>query len=128
MLVDQYKVTRTYLEENNFQSVVLSSNTSENPHEHKPEIRGENREMHLQHVNAMHTHLRVFLKGYCGVSSKYLSNYVSMYVWLKNNNAIGRRNSILDTSKERAAQGDCYISRRQIESLPTIPTCCEAVA
>lgn len=128
MLVDQYKVTRTYLEENNFQSVVLSSNTSDNPHEHKPEIRGANRDIHLQHVNAMHTHLRTFLKGYCGVSSKYLSNYVSMYVWLKNNNALGRRNAILDLTKDRAAQGDCYISGREIESLPTIPTCREAVA
>lgn len=128
MLVDQYKVTRTYLDENNFQSVVLSSNTSDNPHEHKPEIRGENRDMHLQHVNAMHTHLRTFLKGYCGVSSKYLSNYVSMYVWLKNNNALGRRNAILDLTRDRAAQGDCYISGREIESLPMVPTCTDVAA
>ncbi len=122
MLVDQYKVTRTYLKENKYKNIVLASNTSENPHEHKPEIQGENRDIHLQHVNAMHTHLRKFLRDYYGVSSKYLSHYVSLYIWLKNQDALRWKEKGLDITQQRAARSGCYVSRRQIESLPMVPT------
>ena len=48
---------------------------------HKPEVKDG---MHIQHVNAMHMNIRRFLRPYCGVSTKYLENYISLYVWLKN--------------------------------------------
>ncbi len=123
MLVDQYKITRNYLNEHNYQNIVLASNTSENPGEHKPEILGEDRNIHLQHVNAMHTHLRKFLRDYYGVSSKYLANYVSLYIWLKNNVALRQREKSLNIAEQRAARADCYVSRCQIEALPMVPTC-----
>ncbi len=123
MLVDQYRITRNYLNDNNYANIVLAANTTDNRDNHKAEIQGENRDIHLQHVNAMHAHLRKFLKDYYGVSSKYLANYVALYTWLKNNDAFSQRNKSIDASEQRVAQADCYVSRHQLEALPAVPSC-----
>ena len=123
MLVDQYKITSNYLEKNHYEKLVLAANTSDNPHDHKPEIQGEKREKHMQHVNNMHHHLRDFLRSYCGVSSKYLSNYLALFVWLKNNGAMRQRKLVLQATERRAAQKDCYITGQQLHELPAVPMC-----
>ncbi len=120
ILADNYKVSRKYFEDNGYNHVILSSNTSDNPHDHKPEIKGE---LHMQHVNSMHRHLRRFLAGYCGVSSKYLENYVALYVWLKSIEFSKRQKGAEQASVSRAAVPDCYITRKNIESRPAIPMC-----
>ncbi len=120
MLADNYKITRKYFEDNGYNHQILSSNTSENPHEHKPQIIGN---LHLQHVNSMHRHLRRFLSGYCGVSSKYLESYVALYVWLKSVETTRQRNGVEKASIARTATPDCYISRKTIENRPAIPMC-----
>lgn len=120
MLVDQYRVTLNYLEENNYKYLKLASNTSENPSDHKPEIIGE---FHLQHVNALHRHIRRFLAGYCGVSSKYLENYISLFMWLKNMKMQKQRKKLETTSINRLAMADCYISRKALEARPAVPRC-----
>ena len=120
VLADQYKVTANYLHNNNYQYMILAANTSDNVHEHKPEIYGE---FHLQHVNAMHMHLRKFLSKYCGVSTKYLENYISLYVWLKNVAACRQKKHTQKVSISRMATSDCYISRKELEALPAVPCC-----
>lgn len=120
MLVDQYKVTRKYFEENGYAHKVLSSNTSDNPHDHKPEVSDG---LHMQHVNNMHRYLRAFLGKYCGVSSKYLANYVALYTWLKTVQLSKQRNGEEKASVARAAMPDCYVSRRSLESRPAVPAC-----
>lgn len=120
VLADQYKTTWNYLRDNEYQYMILSSNTTEFPHDHKPEIRDG---YHLQHVNAFHHHLRKFLATYCGVSSKYLENYVSLYVWLKNIAANKQKKQLKKISIRRAASADCYISRTELEAKPLIPKC-----
>lgn len=80
MVDDSYKTTKRYLEENGYNHMILLSNVSDNPNDHKPEIKNG---LHLQYVNSMHHHIRNFLKPYYGVSSKYLSNYISLFIWLK---------------------------------------------
>ena len=121
MIADNYKTTRKYFEENGYNSLILSSNTSDNPHDHKPEIAGENRDKHMQHVNAMHHHIRDFLRPYCGVSSKYLSNYIALFVWLKNCNALRRRNSVLNDAEKLLSNTDAFISREEILAAPRVP-------
>ena len=120
ILADQYKITRNYLNNNNYDHMILAANTSDNVHDHKPEIRGE---YHLQHVNSMHGHIRAFLRKYFGVSSKYLDNYIALFVWLKNQNAKQNRNKIQNISISRASMSDCYINRKTLESYPAIPSC-----
>lgn len=120
MLADNYKITRKYFENNGYAHAILSSNTSDNPHDHKPEIKEG---LHMQHVNAMHMHIRRFLAPYCGVSTKYLENYTALYVWLRNIKATKSRNSIEKISVARAASNDCYITRKDVLSRPAVPSC-----
>ena len=120
MLADAYNVTRLYFEKNGYEYAVLKSNTSNNPAAHKVEAKDG---LHIQHVNAMHRHIRKFLTPYCGVSSKYLENHTALYAWLSNIKASKQRNSIEKVSVARAAASDCYITRREILNRPVVPTC-----
>lgn len=120
MLADEYKVTKKFFEDNGYRHVILKSNTSDNPHDHKPEVKDG---LHIQHVNAMHRHIRAFLKPYCGVSSKYLEHYMAMFVWLKSIQATKQRRSIEKVSVARASTPDCYITGNQLHSRPAVPAC-----
>ncbi len=119
IVVDKYKTTVNYLSSNNYSYVSLLSNTSENPNRHKPEILGD---IHLQHVNSFHSHLRTFLAKYRGVSTKYLENYVSLFVWLSNIKAAKQSRNVKKVTICRAAESDCYISRKGIK-VPAVPLC-----
>lgn len=120
LLADRYKTTHKYCEDNGYKHVILKSNTSDKPHGHKPEVKDG---LHIQHVNTMHHHIRQFLTPYCGVSSKYLSNYIALFVWLKNIQATKQRKTIEKVSLARVASTDCYITSRAILSRPAVPQC-----
>ena len=120
MLADNYKVTHRFLEDNGYQHRILSSNTSDNPHDHKPEIVDG---LHMQHVNSMHHHIRRFLSGYCGVSSKYLGNYIALFVWLRYVDGRKQKKRINAVSLARASAADCYVTRKQIHDRPAVPMC-----
>lgn len=120
LIADQYKVTANYLDSNDYKYMILASNTSPNVSEHKAEVRDG---YHLQHINAMHMHLRKFLSKYCGVSTKYLENYISLYIWLKNVAACRQKKYTKKVSISRMATSDCYISRKELEALPAVPKC-----
>lgn len=98
--------------------MILLSNVSNNPNGHKPEVK---KGLHLQHVNSMHHHIRNFLKPYYGVSSKYLSNYISLFIWLKSIRSMRQRIKKDKLSVARAATPDCYVSRKQLEARPAVP-------
>ena len=118
ILADQYKVTAGYLKTNSYKYMLLASNTTNNLNGHKPEIHGNK---HLQHVNAMHMHLRRFLRAYCGVSTKYLENYISLFVWLKNVVARKQKKQTHKVSVSLLSASDCYISRKGLEAFPAVP-------
>jgi len=120
LLVDHYRVTLNYLQDNNYNFIALSSNTSDNPRDHKPEIVGD---LHLQHINALHRHIRRFLAGYCGVSSKYLGNYIALFMWLKNIKAKRQSRKIESVSIRRMSFPDCYVSWDALRARPAIPAC-----
>ena len=120
MLADDYRITKRYFEKNGYEHVILRSNTSDNPKDHKVEVKDG---LHIQHVNAMHRNIRKFLAPYCGVSSKYLENYTALFAWLSNIKASKQRSSVKKVSVTRAATHDCYITGRAILSRPTIPAC-----
>ena len=120
ILVDNYQTTKNYLRENDYKYMYLLSNASNKYGAHIPEIREGN---HLQHVNALHHHLRVFLANYSGVSTKYLENYVSLYMWIKNINAIKQKRYAKKHTVSRLSNSDCYITRKQIEAMPAVPAC-----
>ena len=39
---------------------------------------------HINHINNFHARFKSYLDGYKGVSTKYLNNYVGLFVWLEN--------------------------------------------
>ena len=120
MLVDDYHVTKKYLENNGYQHLALKSNISSNPKDHKVEVKNG---LHLQHANNMHQQIRRFLKPYYGVSSKYLANYVAMFTWLKTIDITKHRKTAGQISISRAAASDCYIPFRDIKNRPMVPLC-----
>lgn len=123
ILVDHCHLTARYLLENGYNFTMLASNTTGRANGHKPEVKGENREIHLQHVNAMHRHIRRFLSGYCGVSTKYLENYISLYVWLRANSNVKQKKKMQKISVARAATADCYITGKVLAARPAVPQC-----
>lgn len=120
LLADNYRITANYLKDNGYSYETLLSNITGNERDHKPEVRDGK---HLQHINAFHHHLRQFLRPYCGVSTKYLDNYVSLYIWLKNVAANKQKKQTKKISVCRASTPDCYITRKALEMRPAVPCC-----
>jgi len=120
VLTDKNKVTVKYLKEKGYAYRSLASNVSDNSNNHRPEIVDGD---HLQHVNVMHQQIRKFLRPYCGVASKYLDNYISLFVWLKNTQYVRRRKEVKNLSLSRASSYGTYIRSKDIYAFPAIPSC-----
>lgn len=119
VLTDKYQTTKSYLSRHNYKFKTFKSNITGHRNDHKPEIDGD---LHIQHINSMHFHLRVFLKKYYGVSSKYLNNYVALFVWLKQIK-LKQKSKIKDLSITRASVADCFITLKELQQYPAIPCC-----
>jgi len=119
VLLDDAKHNTNYMEKNKYTFLPLKSNTTDNDKDHKVEVQGP---YHIQHVNAMHSGLKSFIKKYNGVSSKYLQNYISLYVWLKNV-ALKQVDELREKSVARVSLSDCYITSKEIISAPSLPNC-----
>ena len=100
--------------------MTLLSKAPNSSNSHKPEIQGEH---HLKHINTMHGQIRRFLKPFYGVSTKYLENYLSLYIWIRTNKALKQKNKIEGLSITRASAVDCYVSRKTLDALPAVPEC-----
>lgn len=120
ILSDKQPTITKYLKENEYDHTLLLSNTTGNKTIHRPEIQGEDREIHLQHVNAFHRNLRSFLASYRGVTSKYLNHYLALFVWMsKIRDEKQKRQESL--SIEKMAKRGSYITRQSLHSYPAIP-------
>lgn len=75
---------------------------------------------HIQHVNNMHYRFRGFINGYFGVATKYLNNYLNLFVWLENHKATSYREHGDMINKFLAKKGQ-YICSNEIFSRPAIP-------
>ena len=117
MLADNYRPTRNYFKIKGYKYKILASGSANG---HKPEVKDG---LHIQHVNNMHHHIRRFLARYCGVSTKYLENYIAMFVWLKSINKVNKLTKTEKATITRIAMHDCYISRKELENRPAIPMC-----
>lgn len=82
-----------------------------------PEIKGT---FHIQNVNNMHFRIRTFMRGYNGVSTKYLNHYIGLFVWIENYKKIAD----INFKKELISQinrHNTYVNAKAIISLPAIP-------
>ena len=108
ILTDGYRAYNQYFRTTNVEHVVLPTNN------HKPTVKGV---FHINNVNALHHRFRKFLEKYNGVSTKYLHNYLALFLWLENNKYYDKE-SILNEELTKSAS---YISGSSLSELAPIP-------
>ena len=118
ILTDKQKATCKYLKENDYKYEEFLSNTSDDYTKHKPEIKED---LHLQHVNGMHSHMDTYLKPYRGISTKHLNGYVSMFVWMKQAVAKHQKRKVYTITELKASTAGCYIKSKEISAKPAVP-------
>lgn len=72
---------------------------------------------HLNNVNALHSRFRSFLTPYKGVSTKFLSNYLALFLWLENHKGADNKALVCDTISTTGT----YVSAQQLRSLAPAP-------
>ena len=85
-----------YFRNTNIEHVVLPSKSGS-----KPTVKGA---YHLNNVNAMHSRFKAFLRNYNGVSTKYLNNYLSLFLWLENNKYYDKQNLMCEQLSKAGSQ------------------------
>lgn len=65
---------------------VYDSYFAEAPQEHYsvPAVVHKKGSYHINNINSFHSRFKDFLRGFRGVSTKYLNNYVALFAWLEN--------------------------------------------
>lgn len=112
VLTDGFAAYKKYFDSINVEHLILKSKTK--PHKGKPEVKGP---YHINNVNALHHRFRKYLIKYNGVSTKYLGNYLSLFIWLENNKYYDK----LDLMCEELSNEDTYISANELAYLPAEP-------
>ena len=75
---------------------------------------------HLGHINSFHSTLKRFMRGFNGVSTKHLPNYLNWHIWLVQT-AEMIRNTRVDNMLERAIQHPFVITDKQIHQKVALP-------
>ena len=76
VLTDGFRAYNQYFSAAGIEHIALEKNGQ------KPAVKGP---YHINTVNSLHSRFRKFLRGYNGVSTKYLKNYLALFLWLENN-------------------------------------------
>lgn len=82
-----------------------------------PEVNGV---FHIQNINNMHHRLRQFINKYNGVATKYLNNYVSLFIWIENYKKINN----VDMNKELreyVSANNIHVAGKNVLSVPRLP-------
>ncbi len=118
VLTDKSTGIRNYFENNaSVELIQLLAHVKPKSMNAPPEVKGV---YHIQNVNNMHSRFRRFLKNYCGVSTKYLNHYLSLFIWLENHKKINNVNYEEEIINDISMNGT-YIKAKDVLSLPVIP-------
>lgn len=115
VLTDGWRAYNQYFCTTNAEHIVLPTNNK------KPTVKGP---YHINNVNALHSRFRKFLYKYNGVSTKYLNNYLSFFIWLENHGAINVEQLIIN---EMSRNGS-YVTYEQLRDRSPVPELAPAVA
>ncbi len=108
---------KRYFDNTNIVLVQTAAHSIPRDYSSPPEIKGN---FHLQNVNNSHKRFRDFLKPYIGVSTKYLNNYVSLFVWIENYKKT-TFDPLENELEKRIFSAGSYIKTEDILSLPPVP-------
>jgi len=82
-----------------------------------PEVRGI---YHIQSVNNFHNRLQRFLRCYNGVSTKYLNNYISLFVWIENHKSMESR--LEESLRTYIAEKAAYVTANSLLDRAAVPS------
>ncbi len=115
ILTDGLRAYNQYFQNKNTAHIVLPQ------HQRKPTIKGP---YHINNVNALQRRFRRFLNDYNGVSTKYLNNYLALFLWLENHKHCKKQDLIL----EEITRVGSYISATDLVAMAPVPDLAPAVA
>lgn len=115
VLTDGLRAYNQYFQNKNTEHIVLPQ------HQHKPTVKGP---YHINNVNALQRRFRRFLIDYNGVSTKYLNNYLALFLWLENHKHCKKQDLIL----EEITRVGSYISAMGLVAMAPVPDLAPAVA
>lgn len=76
---------------------------------------------HINNVNALHARIRKYLEPFCGVSSKYLGNYIALCMWLENNRQKNKA-AMESVTITKITEPNTYMPMKALTYLPHIPS------
>lgn len=108
VLTDGLYAYNQYFKNKNTEHIILPSNVG------KPTVKGP---YHINNVNALQRRFRRFLIDYNGVSTKYLNNYLALFLWLENH----KHNKKQELLLEELTRVGSYISAANLVAMPPVP-------
>lgn len=115
VLTDGLRAYNQYFQNKNTEHIVLPQ------HQHKPTVKGP---YHINNVNALQRRFRRFLTEYNGVSTKYLNNYLALFLWLENHKHCKKH----DLMFQEITSVGSYISAKDLVAMAPVPELAPAVA
>jgi hypothetical protein len=74
---------------------------------------------HIQHANAYHNNLKAFIRPFRGVSTKYLDNYLTWNISMKEQGLTD--NMAVRTVFKEAARAEGHVRMADIMARPAVP-------
>lgn len=108
VLTDGLRAYNQYFQNKNTEHIVLPAR------EKKPTVKGP---YHINNVNALQRRFRRFLNDYNGVSTKYLNNYLALFLWLENHKYCKKQDLML----EEITRVGSYISATNLVAMAPVP-------
>lgn len=111
VMTDGFRAYKQFLDTTNAQHIILprlGGNVT------KARVVGP---YHLNNVNALHSRFRAFLAPYKGVSTKFLSNYLALFLWLENHKGVDNNALMCNTISTTGT----YLSATQLHRFAPAP-------
>ena len=118
VVTDKAHSLKRYFNNRPIEHIQVSSHVNPRLHYTPPEINGV---YHIQNINNLHHRFRRFLHDYNGVATKYLNNYLSLYIWIENHKNINNIN-LDDALFNYTICQNTYIPTRRLFDLPPVPS------
>lgn len=75
---------------------------------------------HIQHINAFHSRLKGFMRGFNGISTKHLNNYLAWFIWIWTHRDI-KDVRFVNNSLIESLSNDFVCTIRDIRKKPELP-------
>lgn len=118
VVTDKASGLKKYFETRSLEHIQTAARINSRSPLSPPEIKGV---YHIQNVNNLHHRFRRFMHDYNGVATKYLSNYLNLYIWIENHKNIDNI-KLDDALFDYTIRQNNYIPTRLLFNLPPTPS------